>query len=214
MGLFDSLFGRKKDQEEADSVWLTGAAKLAGMCARAERHAKERQVILLAHFPRTLEAVAEAQRGRTGLENARRQGDVTSALSAPQAGSVCLALVGQLPAIPPSVIGQATTVVSFLVAERHPLRAEDDRVEQLAAGLPYPCQIRFHLSLDDPLLEPFAGERFTTLVAQLGVGEEEELSHPMITSAVERTQKKLAEKGISGVEAQSVEEWMRAVEPE
>jgi hypothetical protein len=214
MGLIDWFSGRRRDVVAPDSVWLTAAARLSGLCRRVDREAHEAQVLVLAHFPETLGQVVDALRGRTDVQRADTQAIVASTLASPRAGAVCLALVRDLPEQPPAIFGQRTTPVSMLVAERHPLRAEDDKARRLAAALPYPCTVRFHLSLDDPLLERFGGERLKPLLDQLGMNEEEELSHPTITRAVRRAQKQLARRAIGEIEATSVDDWLRTVDPE
>lgn len=214
MGLRDWLARRGRCRVEPDAVWLGEAGRLAGICERARRHAREgAQVLLLAHFPRALDAVAEAL-GGTGAERARSESDLEGRLTEPVAGSICLGLVGQLPAETPRRSQPVGVPVSFLVAERHLLRAEDERVETLAASLPYATRVRFHLSLEDPLLARFADERIRALLEQLGMGEEDELSHPIVARAVERAQRGLARHTDTPVEAPSAEEWLRAVEPE
>jgi hypothetical protein len=217
MGFADWLRRRQPSRVEPDSVWLTAAGRLAGLRERVARHAAEAQVVVLAHFPRTLDAVAEAL-GETGLERARSERDLASRLTSPRAGSVSLALVGELPAEAPQSRGPAEGRVSFLVAERHPLRTEDERVERLAAGLPYPTSVRFHLALDDPLFERFVDEQVKGLLMGLGMGENDELSHPLIAGAVERAQREIASRAAPAVEAESVgaesvEDWLGAIEP-
>lgn len=214
MGLFSWLSGGKATRLEPDSVWLTADARLAGLRDRVGRHAEQGQVLLLAHFPLALEQLADALRGRASVEHADSEGDVARALASPRAHSVSLALVRHLPAQPPMIAGDVTTPLSILVAERHPLRAEDERVERLAGELPYECRVRFHLSLEDALLERFAGDRVNDLLARLGMAENEELTHPLISRAVERAQEQAAERATSEIEAGSVEEWLRAIEPE
>jgi hypothetical protein len=213
MGLLNWLVKRQVTVAGEDSVWVTAAARLEGLCARVARHAADRQVIALAHFPRSLEALTEALAPGVSFERARYESDVASCLTAPRTGSVCLALVSQLPAALPTVSGEPTTRVSFLVAERHPLRSQDEIVETLAGALPQPASVRFHLALDDELLERFAGERLNALLEQLGVAEDEELSHSGISGAIKRAQAKLAEQSPSSIEAESTEDWFEKLEP-
>lgn len=217
MGFLGNLFRGASAHVEPDSIWQTAAARSAGLAARVEEHAGQRQVLLLAHFPATLEDLAETLAGRLTIDRARSETDIADALSAPSAGSICLALVSQLPATPPAIVDPVSTPVSFLVAERHPLRIEDERVERLAAALPYEASVRFHLSLEDPLLQEFSGDRITALMGQLGMAEDEELTHSLIARAVERAQERLAERtrAEGPVEADSFEDWTaQAIDPE
>ena len=85
MGFFDKLFGGAKPKVESDSVWQSADARLAGLAARVERHAAERQVLLLAHFPNTLEALMETVGSRRSVERARSETDLLDALTSPSA---------------------------------------------------------------------------------------------------------------------------------
>ncbi|MCA9070911.1 MAG: hypothetical protein KDA84_18405 [Planctomycetaceae bacterium] len=59
MGLFDFLFGRKKDSNVEivpDHIWMTTDAKFAGLAKEAEERSKSETVaiLLVAHFPDVL----------------------------------------------------------------------------------------------------------------------------------------------------------------
>lgn len=213
MGLKDWFKGRSLSKLEPDSVWFSGAAKLAGLCKRAENLTAEGQVLVLAHFPATLDALEAQLQQRRGVERAGSAGDVAGWLALPEAGAVGLAMVKELPEDGLELLGQATGHVSFMVAERHPLRAQDDRVERLAGRLPYSSSVQFHLALDDSLLERFLDERVKGLLGQLGMSEDESISHSAVSGAVESAQKRLALQQVSEVEAQSIEDWFEAIDP-
>lgn len=198
---------------EPDSVWLSAGARLAGLARRAAEEAEAAQVLVLAHFPDALEAVAGALRG-LGARRVYSAGHLASRLASPRAGELYLALVAELPAPGPGLAGPAEGVVSFLVAERHPLRAEDERVERLAAGLPYATRVRFHVALDDPILERYENDRVKALLVQLGMDEEDEICHAVVSRAIAKAQRVNAARAAPGAEAESAAEWMRALEPE
>ena len=203
---------RSSPQAEEDSLWLTSSAKLAGLRERVARHAADGQVVVLAHFPATLDAVETVLGDLFGTERGDSEADLAAAIASPETGAICLGLVDQLP--PAEVHAFPRGRISFLVAERHPLRAQDERVERLASALLCPSRVRFHLAIDDPLLEHIGKGKLRQLLTHLGIEEDQELTHPTLTSAVERVQKEAAKRARSPIEASSSEEWVRAIEPE
>jgi hypothetical protein len=215
MGFLDWLGGGKSSGKstkiEPDSVWLHGAARLEGLCAKAERVASEGRLLVLAHFPAMLDAVEAKLRGRLSCERADSDGDVASWLSSPDAGLVGLAIVEQLPSPPLELVGRSDGHVSFLVVERHPLRDRDERVERVATELPYSTTVQFLLSLDDPLLERFVDDRVTELLTRLGMSDDDELAHPAISGAVESAQTMIARESGEEVAAESSEGWLDAI---
>jgi hypothetical protein len=213
MGFKDWFTDRKGPRIEADSIWLDNAARLAGVAEKARALSADGRVLALAHFPRMLDAVEEALGDHLNLARADSEGDVAGWLAAPEPGFVGLTLVDQLPSHGLDLIGRVDGHVTFLVAERHPLRAQDDRVERVAAALPYATAVQFVLAFDDPLLERFVGDRVKGLLAQLGMSADEEMSHPMISAAIERAQKKIAEQSTEDVRADSAEDWLDTIGP-
>ena len=218
MGFKDWFGGRSRPTrtpQGLDSVWLSGEARVEGVAAKAAARSAEGLVLVLAHFPHTRDAIEAALRGRVEVERAESPADVRALLAAPETRAVGLALVEHLPEDSPAVVGQTTKPLSILVVERHPLRAHDDRVEQLARTLPYPSRVQFHLALDDALLERFVPERIRALFEQLGMSPDEEISHPLVSEAVEGVQRQVAraEPPQEEVEVRSSEEWLEAIEP-
>jgi len=64
-----------------------------------------------------------------------------------------------------------TDQVSFVVAERHPLRCKDDLVDAFAQSVPAGCSLRFHSSLQDPVLRLFVGDSVEKMLRGLGMKE-------------------------------------------
>ena len=225
MGFKDWFSNRRRTLSvEPDAIWLTRAGRLAGLCDKAVAQAAEARVVILAHFPKMLETVEEALGSRLGSVRADSEGDVAAWLTSPAPGFAGLALVNQLPARGSALFergrsdGQVTGQVAFLVAERHPLRAQDRRVENLARSLPYPASVQFLLSLEDPLLANFIDDRVKGLLEGLGMDESEELSHAAISGAVKRAQRLVAEKQFDESKAptetaRSSGDWLDSIEP-
>ena len=64
--------------------------------------------------------------------------------------------------------------------------------------------------LESPIFMKMGGEKLKTLVARLGIKEEEFISHAMITRAISNLQAKLDQKVVIEREANSIEDWCRS----
>src|SRR3954447_2281287 len=122
---------------QADRIWLTRTAKLAGLATEVSDAAGP--VLVLAHFPQTLREVREALTA-VGFPGADFQGplavrDLRSRRQTLDKPVPLFALVSQLcPADGPVDPGDETPT-RVLVAERHFLRSRDDDVSRFAEGL-------------------------------------------------------------------------------
>lgn len=77
--------------------------------------------------------------------------------------------------------------------ERHEARRIDRQLRGRAGRQGDPGSSRFYLSLEDDLMRLFGSERISRVMEKLGIQEGEAIEHSMITSSVERAQKKVEE---------------------
>lgn len=92
------------------------------------------------------------------------------------------------------------------VAELHPLNS----VFQSAADyLRQAPGVRFLTHLDDPLFEQFGQAKLKELMQRLGMKNDETISHPMVTKAIQKAQQKLESQRARLLEASSAAEWYR-----
>jgi hypothetical protein len=219
MGLF-GWFRRKPSVVLLnDKIWLTTAAKLDGVReAVRERVGQDAVIVIAAHFPASLRDVrkhletaglsVQPIEGRDGGKQhfeLTRRGDSTivAALAETLAGLT-----------PPEAVGGEPFPVTFVVAERHPLRAKDDSFLPVAERLTPPGRIGFHLSLEDPVLRLFAGEWVGDVLRRLGMEEKEAIESRMIARRIRAAQKKIAKLAVLDRPADSAEEWVRLNCPE
>jgi hypothetical protein len=95
-----------------------------------------------------------------------------------------------------------------VVAERHPLREHDDRVAEwadAAAG-----RVVFHLSLEDPVLALFAGDRLRGVLERLGLTPETPIQSRLVSRAIEQAQAKIRGRATGDVPAASAAGWLQA----
>jgi preprotein translocase subunit SecA len=81
--------------------------------------------------------------------------------------------------------------------ERHESRRIDRQLRGRAGRQGDPGSSKFFLSLEDDLMRLFGSERIASVMQRLGIEEGEAIEHKMITSSVERAQKKVEENNFS-----------------
>ena len=81
--------------------------------------------------------------------------------------------------------------LKIIGTERHESRRIDNQLRGRAGRQGDPGESRFYLSLEDDLLRLFGSENLMEVFNKLGVEEGEELQHKMLSSAIEKAQKKI-----------------------
>ncbi len=209
MGFLSRFKGHSNLKPEPDGLWQTTSAKLEALERDVENHSSRGPVVVLAHFESTQREIVAALAPRLGIDGTARALDVLDALANPRAGAVVLALASQLAGLSTTATSAFDGEASLLVAERHPIRDFDDSICQAATGLPYSARVRFFLSLEDELIRRFAGEHLRTTMTALGLGADEEVSHKMVSKAIENAQKKTKNKARSNVASASPADWFQ-----
>ncbi len=75
--------------------------------------------------------------------------------------------------------------------ERHESRRVDNQLRGRSGRQGDPGSSRFYLSLEDPLLRIFAGERINRIMVMLKMPEGEAIEHSMVTRSIESAQRKV-----------------------
>ena len=78
-----------------------------------------------------------------------------------------------------------------LGTERHESRRIDNQLRGRSGRQGDPGETRFYLSLEDPLLRIFAGERINKIMVMLKMPEGEAIEHRMVTNSIESAQRKV-----------------------
>jgi len=79
-------------------------------------------------------------------------------------------------------------------SERHESRRVDNQLRGRCGRQGDPGASQFYLSLQDDLMRIFATERVSALLKRFGMDEGVDITHPMVTRAVERAQKKVEQR--------------------
>ncbi|MGN0505251.1 MAG: preprotein translocase subunit SecA [Lachnospiraceae bacterium] len=81
--------------------------------------------------------------------------------------------------------------LKIIGTERHESRRIDNQLRGRAGRQGDPGESKFYISLEDDLMRLFGSERLMTMFSALGMPEGEELQHKMLSSAIEKAQKKI-----------------------
>ncbi|MDD3279307.1 MAG: preprotein translocase subunit SecA [Lachnospiraceae bacterium] len=81
--------------------------------------------------------------------------------------------------------------LKIIGTERHESRRIDNQLRGRAGRQGDPGESRFYISLEDDLMRLFGSEKLMSMFQSLGVGEDEQIEHKMLSSAIEKAQKKI-----------------------
>ncbi len=83
--------------------------------------------------------------------------------------------------------------LAIIGTERHESRRVDRQLRGRAGRQGDPGSSQFFVSLEDNLMRLFASERISNIMVKMGVQEGEVMQHSMLTSSIERAQRKVEE---------------------
>ena len=81
--------------------------------------------------------------------------------------------------------------LKIIGTERHESRRIDNQLRGRAGRQGDPGESRFYISLEDDLMRLFGSEKIMSMFNALGVQDGEQIEHKMLTSAIEKAQKKI-----------------------
>ena len=81
--------------------------------------------------------------------------------------------------------------MKIIGTERHESRRIDNQLRGRSGRQGDPGESRFYISLEDDLLRLFGSEKLMSVFNTLGVEEDEQIEHKMLSSAIEKAQKKI-----------------------
>ncbi|HHT44918.1 MAG TPA: preprotein translocase subunit SecA [Fastidiosipila sp.] len=85
----------------------------------------------------------------------------------------------------------------ILGTERHESRRIDNQLRGRAGRQGDPGSSKFYLALEDDLMRIFGGERIDRMFSAIGVKEDMEVEHPMLSRAIETAQKRVEARNFS-----------------
>ena len=187
---------QRKDLE--DAVYMTKKEKFnAVVAAVKEAYAKKQPVLVGTITIETSELISKMLR-REGIPhkvlNAKfHELEAEIVAQAGQSGAVTIAtnMAGRGTDIKLDEESRAAGGLKIIGTERHESRRIDNQLRGRAGRQGDPGESRFYISLEDDLMRLFGSERLMDVFTKLGVEEGEQIEHKMLSSAIEKAQKKI-----------------------
>ncbi|MBX3646410.1 MAG: preprotein translocase subunit SecA [Rhodocyclaceae bacterium] len=172
--------------------------KLPHQVLNAKQHAKEALIVAQAGRPGMI-TIATNMAGR-GTDivlggNVEKQAEALRAdPSVPEADEE--SRIAQLRSEWESLHAQVVKAggLHIIGSERHESRRIDNQLRGRSGRQGDPGSSRFYLSLEDPLLRIFAGERLNAIMVRLKMPEGEAIEHPLVTRSLESAQRKVEQR--------------------
>ena len=110
-----------------------------------------------------------------------------------EAGAVTIAtnMAGRGTDIKLDDVARSAGGLKIVGTERHESRRIDNQLRGRSGRQGDPGESRFYISLEDDLMRLFGSERLMKAFETLGVPENEQIEHKMLSSAIEKAQKKI-----------------------
>jgi len=182
------------ENSELISEMLT-KAKLPHQVLNAKQHAREADIIAQAGRPGMI-TIATNMAGRGtdivlggNIEKDIQAVEIDEALSAEQRQSQVAAKRTEWLAVHEQV--KSLGGLRIIATERHESRRIDNQLRGRSGRQGDPGSSRFYLSLDDPLMRIFAGDRVRAIMDRLKMPEGEAIEAGMVTRSIESAQRKV-----------------------
>lgn len=186
----------RKDLE--DAVYMTKKEKFHAVVeAIKEAHAKGQPVLVGTITIETSELLSNMLR-REGIQhkvlNAKfHELEAEIVAEAGRHGAVTIAtnMAGRGTDIKLDDDAKAAGGLKIIGTERHESRRIDNQLRGRSGRQGDPGESRFYISLEDDLMRLFGSERLMGIFRSLGVAENEQIEHKMLSSAIQKAQEKI-----------------------
>ncbi len=184
--------------DHEDAVYMTKKEKFnAVVNAVMEAHAKQQPVLVGTITIETSELISRMLK-RQGIKhnvlNAKfHELEAEIVAQAGQAGAVTIAtnMAGRGTDIKLDEIAREAGGLFIIGTERHESRRIDNQLRGRSGRQGDPGESRFYISLEDDLMRLFGSERLMKIFTSLGVAENEQIEHKMLSNAIEKAQEKI-----------------------
>ncbi|MGN0511666.1 MAG: preprotein translocase subunit SecA [Lachnospiraceae bacterium] len=181
-----------------DAVYMTKKEKYKAVVeAVKEAHAKKQPVLVGTITIETSELLSKMLR-KEGIQhtvlNAKfHEKEAEIVAKAGEAGAVTIAtnMAGRGTDIKLDEVAKEAGGLKIIGTERHESRRIDNQLRGRSGRQGDPGESRFYISLEDDLMRLFGSERLMGVFSSLGVAENEQIEHKMLSSAIEKAQMKI-----------------------
>ena len=181
-----------------DAVYKTRKEKLHAIVeAVKEAHAKQQPVLV---GTITIEASEELSRmlSKQGIPhkvlNAKfheLEAEIVADAGVHGAVTIATNMAGRGTDIKLDDVARETGGLKIIGTERHESRRIDNQLRGRSGRQGDPGESKFYISLEDDLMRLFGSERLISMFNTLGIPENQEIEHKMLTNAIESAQKKI-----------------------
>ena len=184
--------------DKEDVVYMTKKEKFRAVVeAVKEAHAKQQPVLVGTITIETSELLSRMLT-REGIKhqvlNAKfHEKEAEIVAHAGEAGNVTIAtnMAGRGTDIKLDDISKEAGGLKIIGTERHESRRIDNQLRGRSGRQGDPGESCFYISLEDDLMRLFGSEKLMNVFKSLGVAENEQIEHKMLTSAIEKAQRKI-----------------------
>ena len=177
--------------DHEDAVYMTKKEKFnAVVNAVVEAHAKQQPVLVGTITIETSELISRMLK-RQGIKhnvlNAKfHELEAEIVAQAGQAGAVTIAtnMAGRGTDIKLDDVSREAGGLMIIGTERHESRRIDNQLRGRSGRQGDPGESRFYISLEDDLMRLFGSERLMKIFTSLGVAENEQIEHKMLSNAI------------------------------
>ena len=181
-----------------DAVYMTKKEKFRAVVEEIKKaHAKNQPVLVGTITIETSELLSNMLR-REGIAhqvlNAKfHELEAEIVAQAGVAGAVTIAtnMAGRGTDIKLDEEARAAGGLKIIGTERHESRRSDNQLRGRSGRQGDPGESRFYISLEDDLMRLFGSEKLMSVFSSLGVAENEQIEHKMLSSAIEKAQRKI-----------------------
>ena len=187
---------QRKDLD--DAVYMTKKEKFNAVVQSVkEAHEKQQPVLVGTITIETSELISRMLK-REGIPhnvlNAKfHELEAEIVAQAGQAGAVTIAtnMAGRGTDIKLDDVARAAGGLKIIGTERHESRRIDNQLRGRSGRQGDPGESRFYISLEDDLMRLFGSERLMKIFTSLGVAENEQIEHKMLSNAIQKAQEKI-----------------------
>ena len=181
-----------------DAVYKTKREKLNAICNEVEKAHKRQQPVLVGTITiESSEEISQMLRKR-GIQhkvlNAKfheLEAEIVADAGIHGAVTIATNMAGRGTDIKLDDEAKAAGGLKIIGTERHESRRIDNQLRGRSGRQGDPGESRFFISLEDDLMRLFGSDRLMDMFNALGVPENEQIEHKMLTSAIEKAQMKI-----------------------
>ncbi len=190
--------------DHQDAVYKTRVEKLRAIVAAVEEAHAKGQPVLVGTI--TIEASEELSKilTRKGIQhkvlNAKfheLEAEIVADAGIHGAVTIATNMAGRGTDIKLDEEARAAGGLKIIGTERHESRRIDNQLRGRSGRQGDPGESKFFISLEDDLMRLFGSERLITMFNTLGIPENQEIEHKMLSNAIESAQKKIENNNFS-----------------